>query len=1114
MPHCAPPSCAHQATQSCVQMGTFTIATLASSLLVAHTLLPSPHLRNTCATDISKCPDLKISECAAGIKCPDGTCKPSFGMCANNPICQSGLLKCWDGQCVKSVADCPLYRKCPNITCPDGACARDLSDCPTQRICDEAGKTFLCASDLSCRLNADACPPAVQCPNGERRCPTGLCSTNNGQCGTSISCPADLPFKCVDSSCAKTQDDCVRIECPKDKPYICPTDGSCAASLTSCQDLPSCPMDKPILCPDQQCRANVTDCIATNVCPSTRPKRCPDRRCYPANMECPVPPCPSASPIRCPDKSCVPSKKFCVTLDSGCPPETSRCWDGVCRKTCPTEIPCATGKTRCPDGTCLQDTTLCRKPNGCPRTMPFRCANHSCVANIAKCPPALCPTDLPIRCPDGFCTTSKSNCPRKDQNTNACSDDDKPFLCANGQCAETPTLCPIVSPCPTGTRRCANGLCQPLTVECPSGSTCPTQLPTMCANGRCAKTSADCVASNGCPSNAPVKCEFGVCVDNKNKCPQNPLNESSNGCPLGMSFRCWDRSCSKDEASCKRSNGCPTNMPFRCPDGMCKPTEANCSTLTDCANGNVKCPDGSCVSNKNQCKTKTGCPFNMPQRCPDGTCAEVGKCERKAICRDGKVKCPDSSCVATASECRPVRACEQGTQRCIDGTCGTKTQCEAATKTCPPGSPIECPKGECVAQVADCERETTCTDPTKPFPCADGECRASQRECYVNMGQHTQCTAPKVICPSGTCVESFDDCKPVKRCPRETPKRCPDASCVAGNASCPTFNANCAASQKLCDDGVCRENCPPSDSCPAGNVECDDGRCVTDLNMCLCPGTNKMRCFDGSCSGSLATRNCTVPPFRRNLIPIKLTVRFDEDNQPSIVDTDGKSIGTVNIPAGALRRLDGESVSLDIKPVPRSRYTNFTVPQEWGPNQTIEKNIFSSVIEVKGDNVSQPFPKPTQICVDKDLLPATGTLDKLCFAYYRVSDRKMVCASNITISDDNTQVCGTTRHFTDFVVSSSVSETDESQDQTCLGGGNCNGNGNCVNGECQCTGGYSGSDCSIAPTGTPTPTPTPTASASPTPTPTPETTTTTSDASTVIPSMGLIVLCALVALIM
>ncbi len=86
----------------------------------------------SCQTSVAQCPP--VAKTPAGmIKCPEGQFASSLSLCPSVSDCGGELVKCWDGSCASVVEKdqdpCPFFKPylvCSNELprrCPDGSCS-------------------------------------------------------------------------------------------------------------------------------------------------------------------------------------------------------------------------------------------------------------------------------------------------------------------------------------------------------------------------------------------------------------------------------------------------------------------------------------------------------------------------------------------------------------------------------------------------------------------------------------------------------------------------------------------------------------------------------------------------------------------------------------------------------------------------------------------------------------------------------------------------------------------------------------------------------------------------------------------------------------------------------
>ncbi|WP_373049397.1 hypothetical protein [Vulgatibacter sp.] len=227
---------------------------------------------------------------------------------------------------------------------------------------------------------------------------------------------------------------------------------------------------------------------------------------------------------------------------------------------------------------------------------------------------------------------------------------------------------------------------------------------------------------------------------------------------------------------------CPADLPQACPDGTCAPEAASCcGDGTHCAGG-VCCGTGCCGEGEicnadGVCEASPACGGSYPQACPDGSCAPAGAdcCGEGRFCRTGTC-CGDGNC------CTAFEACVAG--RCVPG-----------------------------AQAA-------CSDPGRPIPCPDGACAPIGGSCCGGgrICESGTCCGESACCVSGEVCEEGRCVGPSRAnpdCGGAWPVTCADGSCAPAGAACCGEGRFCAPRSSCCGDGCCLQ----------GEI-CVEGACV------------------------------------------------------------------------------------------------------------------------------------------------------------------------------------------------------------------------------------------------------------------------------------------------
>jgi fibro-slime domain-containing protein len=818
----------------------------------------------TCASDITVCPPVPATY-PAGVACPDGTWASSVALCASPVVCPAQYpVKCSDGSCRLALGDCLISTagSCPAdkpYQCPTGACVANMWD-PS---CSSTAVSVVCDPlsmyPISCAaapLGASTCVNHVVCTGTETfpACCDGAnyLTTNNNPNGNG--CPANFA-KCFDGTCVSQQSLCISraLACPDSLPFTCPS-GLCSTNSSTCNDpATGCPTPRS-QCWDGSCAtsaaAALTDCPSeTLIATACGPNRC----LCPAGVA-------SFGYGQCVDG---------VALASGV------CSAGVCPSS---TTPCASGLSRCLDGSCQSSAAYCSGSSG---SYPY---------------PNSCPADKPMQCPDGYCAQSLTLCGQLPLDVLPCPLATAPFRCASGTCVLNPLQCPVIRSCLPNEYRCGNGQCmagvpcnQGTCDPCPVANTCPKtssgqQLQRCDVSGLCvANKVVDCITdpTSACPD-GQKQCANGICstgsgLPSDSNCAINN-GQSTNGCPIATPNRCaFSGACVLNATTeCFNDLGCPNLQPILCSSGVCVDSPAKCAS-TSCAAPSVTCPStGLCSSSLDLCTTTSGCPITSPVRCLDGSCrkyaANSGQtgsdvCPSGLSCSGGTTLCADGSC---ALKCPTSGKCPSTLPfQCASG------KCEASAANCAPGCPavvpVLCPNGLCVADASACPAPSVCDSGVR---CSDGTCKSTYQDCINvvvrdNQPAEAACSGA-TTCSDGSCASSPLYCAPVRSCGQGL-LRCSDGSCISSGV-CPSI-PSCASGTR-CEDGLCRTVCLRYMGCSLANPYlCKNRECAgsfADETNGRCEALQKDSLIQGIVSG------------RRLLAdPVKLTT-YDVDPKQNL----------------------------------------------------------------------------------------------------------------------------------------------------------------------------------------------------------------------------------------
>src|SRR5690606_20857456 len=107
------------------------------------------------------------------------------------------------------------------------------------------------------------------------------------------------------------------------------------------------------------------------------------------------------------------------------------------------------------------------------------------------------------------CMESQDDC----DNINKACTKEKPYLCADGQCAASSSACSASISCEKGYEKCPDNTCVKASeywTSCRNRNGCPFSQPFRCENGQCSATQCNALVS--CPNSAPYRCMDLSCV--------------------------------------------------------------------------------------------------------------------------------------------------------------------------------------------------------------------------------------------------------------------------------------------------------------------------------------------------------------------------------------------------------------------------------------------------------------------------------------------------------------------------------------------------------------------------------------------------------------------------
>ena len=755
--------------------------------------------------------------CTAVSQCHTaGECNPVSGLCdtplkQDNTPCDDGDAKTLNDKCV--AGRCLGTSKCSNVIC-------GVSDqCHLKGVCDE--ETGLCSDPLM--------PDNTPCNDANVQTTNDVCLA--GACVGSISCGNTFCYS--DEQCSNPQ---------------C-TGGVCStlfkATNAPCNDGNSSTFTD--LCREGVCRG--TDRCAGVVCQA---RMCYEAMCEPLTGECSYLSAPMYTP--CEDGNALTFNDHCSL---GVCAGTSRC-ENV---TCPSRGQCHNA------GVCDPSTGQCQYPS-----MPDgkSCDDGNALTTVDVCLAGICSGSLPCgatsctpgacavaRCVDDKCSTAYlpdgTVCDDRNSSTHGDS-------CNSGVCTGR-DLCAGVVCKPSSTCHIA-GLCEPSTGKCtdpvkPNGSPCDDKLANtrddQCTKGVCTGTAncegVTCAPRVACRGIGVCDVTHGLCTEPVLKdgtpCDDNNTASVDDVCMAGVCVGtitcgstkcaatgdCMVSYCNTDAGLCRevhKADGtpCSDNNPLTTDDaclaGVCTPRDL-CVGVT--CTGDGKCLGaGVCDPLTGRCSTSMkpdnsicndGNPETSGDRCQNGICAGVGKCE-------------DVNC-GIATQCTVANACDLNTGLCVvtikeDGTACNDGKVDTANDKCQAGTCL----GEITCGLSVCRPRGQCYE----SQCRTGACHEVAKADGMPCDDHDANTAYD-ICIGGTC-SGQDSCAGVScnvtdSCHMEGV--CTRGTCLSrlqpDGTACNDSLAQTA--QDKCMSGVC-----------VGDVQCGGTPCVPVDPQChyaVCNGT-------------------------------------------------------------------------------------------------------------------------------------------------------------------------------------------------------------------------------------------------------------------------------------
>lgn len=831
---------------------------------------------------ISPIPCDDLNSCTSNDHCVGSQCQGVQFICNDNNECTTDVCVDVEGQpkCFTmniNGTQCDDGNACTiNDVCIAGQCTSDPIICNDQNTCTSdscmGGECVFSNNTLPCD-DHNACTLSDQCSGG-------VCIG-----GTQIQC-TDGNI-CTDDSCDSKTGNCISIP-----------------NVATCDDLDPCTINDT--CSEGRCLGHLKNCGDDNVCTLDT--------CDSNNGGiCVHTPSPNSP---CDDLNLCTSNDTCTPL-------------GICRGieiNCDDGNPCTDDVCMCGNCTHSANENSCSDEDLC--TINDRCFQTMCFGELKDCDDGdVCTVDGCIS-ETGECThllVSAIPC----DDLNACTTND---ICQSGVCIGIGLLCDDGNPCTSD--QCVNGTClhSPSTqtnntIQCSDDNLC-TVSDFCTTDGTCIGTLLDCSTGDPCLSGIcnPLTglCDIfntvAVC-DDHNLC--TTCDKCTGGICVGVPVQCDDSNiCTDTEcnpltgicehvnnmASCDDLNLC--TVEDMCINGICMGMPISCSDNNTCTDDSCNRQTGQCVhvnNDSNLCSHPNLCIIN--EVCKSGECVgTLRNCSDSNICTGDSCDITTGDCVIIDNNltCDDLDLCTLG-DVCSNGKCsGTLIDCEDNN----PCTNDFCYRGQCfhIPNGGNCTDGNICTtdrcdivtglcvsSPNDGLPCDDGNLCTENDKCanttcqgtFLNCDDDNQCTLDSCNLQSGTCINSpapigfpcFDGnlCTKNDTCNAQVIcsgilLNCQDNNPCTGS-ECDLLTGECISSDNngfSCDDGnrctvndICHGNqcfgeqisCGQNTSCTSH--ECINGVCVTQFIIGGCDDgvacTENDTCINGQCTGTPIT---------------------------------------------------------------------------------------------------------------------------------------------------------------------------------------------------------------------------------------------------------------------
>ena len=204
-----------------------------------------------------------------------------------------------------------------------------------------------------------------------------------------------------------------------------------------------------------------------------------------------------------------------------------------------------------------------------------------------------------------------------------------------------------------------------------------------------------------------------------------------------------------------------------------------------------------------------------------------------------------------------ARVCAESIEECINSNCLSSFYNPAIPASIAPFTNFDmsdvktCPDGRC-QMPSGCMTPFSCTPGFTKWGGFGEFCLSSSfnklHTARIATSRLTgKCIPGQVLCLSGECRNTYNDCPQETTCPSTAPLKCRDGKCVTEKSACLSIDTLVEANLQKCINQkmlLCPQDfvtctislmhCPTKSTCPYGLMKCSDRSCVNPLTT-SCP---------------------------------------------------------------------------------------------------------------------------------------------------------------------------------------------------------------------------------------------------------------------------------------